>query len=359
MVSKRTLIFPAGMPRSIEFLESASSDGVSIVGSSSLAHDPVQARYPLWIHLPYVTDPEFDDALRSAIRTMDIGRIFTPNPVVWEYLHRSLADAFPGVNLVNQSPIEAETAPYRRALEFGHSVHDDEALGVDMGRYRDSVSALELAALARHAETIPGMCDQAKIRGLSRMARNTPHGDILEIGSWWGKSAFVLLRLAQLYGIGSVLCVDPWSDADLIQDDADGDLVNQVHVDADEAFEIFQLNILPYASEGMNFLRCSSVEAAGIYRSEGSAVSVSFGETAYSGRISILHVDGNHDYDSVCADAEAWVDLVVPGGWVVLDDYVWPFGDGPRRVGDAFVRGEYGEIRSSFVIGSALFLQRG
>ena len=82
------LIFPAGMPRSLAYLERALADGQRVIGSSSLGHDPARVRYPEWAHLPYITADDFDEALRRVISAFDIGGIFTPNPVVWDYLNR-------------------------------------------------------------------------------------------------------------------------------------------------------------------------------------------------------------------------------------------------------------------------------
>lgn len=57
------------------------------------------------------------------------------------------------------------------------------------------------------------------------------------------------------------------------------------------------------------------------------------------------------------ADAQAWTPHVKPGGWIVFDDYVWAFGDGPRRVGDAFLADDIWRIDLSFVTGAALFVR--
>jgi hypothetical protein len=81
------------------------------------------------------------------------------------------------------------------------------------------------------------------------------------------------------------------------------------------------------------------------------------GSTDYSGHIAILHIDGNHSYASAKADVLAWSGFVVAGGWIIIDDYIWPYGDGPKRVGDEFLTENKEKIAVSFVIGSALFLQ--
>jgi hypothetical protein len=182
-VTRRILIFPAGMPRSLAFLDRALAEGQSVVGSSSLGHDPARERYPMWVHLPYVGVPGFDESLRQAVADFDIGGIYTPNPVVWDYLHRCMQVSFPGVTLVNGSPVDSEMAPYHTALEFGRSVLAQPLELTGSGPSCPSVSALEIAALFHHAETIPGMCDHEKIRALCEIFRSTPAGDIVEIGA--------------------------------------------------------------------------------------------------------------------------------------------------------------------------------
>lgn len=344
------------MPRALAYLESAQSEGQSVVGSSSLGHDPARELYPLWVRLPFVTAPDFDEALRKAIADFGIGSIFTPNAVVWNYLNHSIARAFPGITLVNPSPVENEVSPYRKALEFGDGLQREPLPLAADGDPQAALDALEASALFRHAETIPGMCDHEKIRALFEIFRYSQPGDVVEIGSWWGKSAFILLRLASLYGTGKLLCVDPWSNDCLAQND-EGGLVDQVPVDADEALRVFQLNLLPYAGDSLNYLRRPSVDGAAHYRA-GSAIETEvFGRTDYQGKISILHIDGNHSYAAVQADVEAWAELVMPGGWIILDDYVWPYGDGPKRVGDAYLSEQQGRIAAAFVMGSALFVQ--
>lgn len=355
-VTKPVLIFPAGMPRSLAYLEQALAAGQSVIGASSLGHDPMRARYPNWIHLPYVTAPEFDAALRHAIVEFEIGGIFTPNPVVWDYLNRRIGEILPGVTLVNASPIAREVAPYHEALRFGTTLLDEPLALATTGTPKPAVSALELAALFRHAETIPGMCDHDKIRALCALFRHTPAGDVVEIGSWWGKSAFVLARLASCYGVGNLLCVDPWSNEHLIQKDERG-LVDRVPVDADEALTVFQLNLLPYAHGTVNYLRLPSVDAAATYRHNAVVETQVFGQTRYTGHIAVLHVDGNHSYESARADMAAWADRVRPGGWIVMDDYLWPYGDGPQRTGDEFLATHLSLIELAFVMGSALFIR--
>jgi len=160
------------------------------------------------------------------------------------------------------------------------------------------------------------------------------------------------------YGIGNLLCVDPWSNAHLVQNDEKG-LVDteSAQMDADEALMVFEMNLLPYNLNHLNYLRMPSTEGAKHYRERRNATTVSFGTTNYCGHIAILHIDGNHSYAAAKADILAWSGFVVDGGWVIVDDYIWPYGDGPQRAGDEFMAENQAGIDIAFVMGSALFLQ--
>jgi hypothetical protein len=346
------------MPRSLAYLEKALAEGSTVIGASSLGHDLSRENYPVWTHLPYVTAPEFDNALRLAIEEFNIGGIYTPNMVVWNYINARIKESFPGVKLVNASPAESEIAPYSKALKFGSEVFSEPLVFPSQDIPKISISKLKIAALFHHADIIPGMCDHEKIRGLCEIFRYAPSGDIVEIGTWWGKSAFVLNWLGSCYNVGKLLCVDPWSSEYLIQNDEKG-LVDGMRdeFNAEQVLTIFQLNILPYAHNTVNYLRLPSVEAATQFRRNNEVATLAFGKTTYQGKIAVLHVDGNHSFENASADVNAWADLVLPGGWIIIDDYVWPYGDGPKRVGDEFLRDNFNKIELAFVMGSALYIR--
>lgn len=347
------------MPKAVEFHERCRRERRPVIGASSLAFDPVREGYETWRHLPYVTEASFGDALADVIRELDVGGIFSPNIVVWEYLSQHLSKLAPGVALLNESPVDNALASYRSALARARTDMACPLLLEDGGTQRAPLPELRRAALYRYVDTVPGMCDHEKTAALFEIARRAPSGDVVEIGSWWGKSAAVLASLAEAHDIGSLLCVDPWSPSHLIQNDDSG-LVDGMadRLDTDEALAIFQLSLIPCAARRVNYLRLPSEIAAGRFRQERAVVSEVFGRTAYEGRIAILHIDGNHAYDAVRVDIEAWCEHVIPGGWIILDDYVWPFGDGPRRAGDEFLASNLHNLNQAFVMGSALFIQR-
>lgn len=355
-MTKPVLIFPGGMPRSLEYLQKCQRENRPVIGASSLGHDPARPQYPEWVNLPYVTEPEFAEALRDVVNTHGIGEIYTPNIVVWNQLSQMLHETVPGVVLANVSPVEESLEPYRSALRTAREFMANAYLLEVGGAPREWPATVELASLIRYAEMIPGMCDGFKLRALIEIARHSVCGDVVEIGSWWGKSAFILARLAHLFGIGKLLCVDPWANELLKQNEETVDSGSE-QVDADEALEVFKIGLLPFNMNHINYLRQPSVEAAACYGSGCPVVTEAFGTTEYSGRISILHIDGNHTYECAKADVESWCEKVVAGGWIIIDDYIWPYGDGPQRVGDAFLDAAREQISTAFVSGTALFIR--
>ena len=355
-MSQSILIFPGGMPRSKHLARICREIGITATGASSLRVDPASAEYDRWIYLPNLGAPDFAGALASSVEEYGFHAIYTPHPVIWQYLSAELPSLAPGVRLVQPAPMVAAARPYSEAEEKAVSYRRRPMpLGLES---RPPIPERELVAMLLHAENIPGMCHPDKLFAMAEIAAASPAGDLVEIGTWWGKSAFVMLRLGRLYGIGPLLCVDPWSQNCLCQHDPNGNLnAMAATLDAGQAFSIFLANLLPYADGDLNYLRLPSTEAAARFESNHQVVSNEFGETGYCGRIAILHIDGNHEEESVAADLNAWEPMMADGGWIVFDDYCWPFGDGPRRVADAFLSAGRTRVETSFVAGGALFVK--
>lgn len=154
-------------------------------------------------------------------------------------------------------------------------------------------SNIELASLCRYADLIPDMCEDEKFHVLLEIARHSVKGDIVEIGSWWGKSAFILAWLAQHFKIGNLLCVDPWSNAHLVQNEKIVDS-DSARVDADEALNVFQIGLLPFIAKHINYLGMTTADGAKRYSDKRIVTSRYFGETWYADKISNLHIDSNH-----------------------------------------------------------------
>lgn len=344
------------MPRAVAFLNDCLKQNKGVVGASSLLQDPSRSQYPRWTHLPYVNQPNFAAALVDVIGRNGITQIYSANPVVWDVLKDALPIIAPNVELLGESPATEMLAGHRSSTQIANMLwqHRDFLAINDVACSR--MRPEEFIALVRHADTIPGMCDHQKLLTLSEIFRLVPPGDVVEIGSWWGKSAFILAHLARRYRVGNLLCIDPWSDAHLVQNDK---LVDDLsaEVSAEEAHQVFIANLLPYSNGNINFIRMPSVNGAESYRKNTYIATEAFGETQYVGRISVLHIDGNHAQHAVEEDTKAWAGLVTDGGWIVFDDYKWAYGDGPKTVADAFILRNMQNVDCAFFTGGALFVR--
>jgi hypothetical protein len=202
---------------------------------------------------------------------------------------------------------------------------------------RPRLTALERAGLLRLAGAIPGACGEAKMAALMEAMRHAPPGDVVEIGSGSGRSAALLACLAGRYGVGPVLCVDRWRD-----ESATGE--------ADEALQIFEINLAPLAQGRLNYLRAPSSQAAGLYGPGLEVHSEAFGETRYQGRIALLNIEGDP------VEWKSWISKVEPGGWIVVDCDGVPGPAARHAVEGLLARQEEG-VGARFEAGGAMFLQ--
>jgi hypothetical protein len=348
------LIFPAGLPDAHKFRAAAKAGGQAVVGASSLPCDPAAKDYDAWETLPYIHDPAFAERLAGVLARWAVTAIYAPHEVISGVLGDILPTLAPDVRLIDPNPLKKIERSYRDLLQGAAQAGARGWFNLPGGR--PPLTPVVRAGVLRLVETISGMTDGDKIDAIVAAMRHTPDGDVVEIGSWWGRSAALMVLLARHWEIGKVLCVDPWHEAYLDQGVEILDRAS-ARMDNDFAHAIFQINLAPIAGRALNFIRGPSVEAARQYRPGLVLESDAFGRTEYEGRIAFLHIDGNHTYENAKADALAWTPHVKPGGWIVFDDYVWAFGDGPRRVGDEFLAGEAERIAISFVIGTALFVK--
>ena len=353
-MGEAVLVFPAGMPEGLAFRDRAKARGLRVVGASSVDHDPAESAYEAWEHLPYVNDPCFDEALATVMRRHGVSAVHAPHHIVWKHLSERLGQIAPGASLTTgQIPQDNERA-YRALRDRISAARPPCFWPALPGKLR--LTPLQQAGLLRMVDAIPGMCGEEKMVAVMEALRHTPTGDVVEIGSWWGRSAALFVWLARHYGVGKLLCVDPWRDDALVQGEPMVDAAS-AGLDAQEALRIFEINLAPLAQDALNYLRGSSREAATRYGPGMTVTTEAFGETTYAGRIALLHIDGNHAEPEVAADCALWTPHVVPGGWIIFDDYEWAFGDGVRRVADAFVEANAERIAARFEAGSALFLQ--
>jgi predicted O-methyltransferase YrrM len=160
------------------------------------------------------------------------------------------------------------------------------------------------------AKNVPGFLLENEARFLGRMAACAPRaGVIVEIGSFKGKSAVMLGKLAEHYDIGPIVAIDPhnFNNAELLEHRSS-----------------------PGATSYDEFL--NNIEAAGVspyvevHRQLSTEVAKSWDRA-----IRLLWIDGDHSYRGAKADFDAFMPHLIPNGFVALHDALHEF-SGPIRV---------------------------
>ena len=352
-----TLLFPGGMPESLTQLSVLRTQGRRCIGASAIANDPARPIYPQWEIIPFVTDANFEPTLLSVLKAHSISHIFTRHPIIGRYLKQIIAKYQLTVTL--DAAGFASDAIQQQHLMF---TRIDAALAqpftLDIPSQAPALNRMQMAAVMQQALRIEGQSSDEKIIALMEIFRSCPQGDIVEIGSFWGRSACVLALLAKHYTIGSLLCLDPWTNDDAHQAGVSDNVNDEARdIDFDSAFHGFQLNLMPYSNQHINFIRGGAHEALAQYKPAMEITTESFGTTRYSGKIACLHIDGNHDLPHITQDIADWVPHVIPGGWIIIDDYQWAFGDGPQIAADTWCAQHPQRIACAFATGSALFIK--
>jgi hypothetical protein len=354
-VVSKTLIVCSAVPEAVAYQRDARKRGEEIIATSSQENDESAAYYDAWEWLPNIHSADFAAALSDIARRHDVAHIFCPHNLFYNYLQQMQERGELAIPLIGKNPtierieqMEAQMVRAEEAAEWMRAVSGNVA-----------ISPSRLAAIIQHTESIFGESCYAKILSMIAIAPLLPKGDFVEIGSWWGKTGVLLAMLARDFELGSVLCVDPWNAGVASQKDSPDIVKNaSFDIDWDAVFRGFCIHTATTASPGkFNYVRAASVQAEITYRANRTLSSPEFGDAHFTGKISLLHIDGNHDYQCVFDDYHVWRPHMAPGGWIILDDYIWQHGDGPKRLGDEILVQEKDKILRSFVSGRALFLQ--
>ena len=350
----KILVFPSTLETAAAFAREAAQWGQRVVGASSLETDPNAGLFDVWAQLPFIGDADFFEALAALVEREQITTLFTPHAPTFHLLEQALPRRLPALELMGPGPFRRQMDRVTNALAEG-----DKALTAAT-RYGLKPSPLPrefLAGLLTQVETIHGECSREKILAICGVLPFAPKGDIVEIGALFGKSSYVLNRVGAYCGIGATLCVDPWDLGQSVQTDA------PTHIqeasggwDWNVVYSGFLTAMLAASTPPFNYLRMGSAQARQRYGPGHSVTSREFGTTPTAGAISVLHIDGNHDEAAVGEDFANWGPLVVPGGWVIFDDYNWPHGDGPRKVADRAIAELGPKVARSFVAGGAMFV---
>ncbi|MBL8550319.1 MAG: class I SAM-dependent methyltransferase [Hyphomonadaceae bacterium] len=359
MTRAATLVFPVSTPEGRAYLDAALARREPVVAASCDPCDPIAGKAP-WRRLPLVHESGFLPALRALIQEHTVGQMFAGAHMV----HAAVSDTvrMHGLDLriVNASTIETAYARW-----------DDIFARAET--WRSIILAIEgrapdlpfLAGAIRLAFDLFGESYDDKLAAMLACLLSAPGGDIVEIGTLFGRSASVLLAGRALGSAARrVIVFDPWSAEIGAQSDLPDALkAYTARTDFDTIARAFEATFAAIAPQGaFAAFRAASAEGRAWYAGAHDLEHVrlkSFDAIAPAGAVALLHIDGNHDSGPAMQDVDLWSPLVAPGGWCVIDDYCWRYGEGPRRAGDALLARWGDKVARAFVVGGCLFVQRG
>lgn len=161
--------------------------------------------------------------------------------------------------------------------------------------------------LLREIEPVEGYLAPDEMRFLALLAAcPTAQGEILEIGSFKGKSTIILAKAAALAGDDRVHAVDPMTAPSETDPDLGGDA---------SSFEDFQKNIEAHeVAENVEFHQTFSYDLA---------------ET-WDAPIRLLWIDGDHTYAGTKLDFDGFAPHLADGAIVAIHDVLHEFEGGIR-----------------------------
>lgn len=185
------------------------------------------------------------------------------------------------------------------------------------------------------ANTIPGWTpiDQLFTLYSLSIASASVGGDIIEIGSWCGRSAAILALAARATPGTRVVAIDLFPAKDDWSQNADGSYsfkvklpqVGEIGGYQEQTVwqEPFERDIAPiYAKYNSVYdVFTESMEKHGLselveaHRGDASVIS-----NLPNLKVRLAFIDGDHSYEAVCQDIAQVEKVLLPGGWICFDD---------------------------------------
>lgn len=355
-MSRRVLLFPALLLESVQLKFIAAERAEHIIAAASNAEEPGLQLFDHTVLLPHVHDPAFAGALTRLLRAEAVTHIYCPHDRCYQILRQLLSSDNPaGVTLSNGFTQFVPDLVHDALRVSIAPVHEPFAMRPSR---RPIVPLDVLTALLLTVSRIGGQSHAGKLAIIGCIAADVPAGDWVEIGVAGGRSAAFLALLQQNLGCGKLVAVDPWTNDEMLQNI--NDLDNKLPGDNsawERSARVAMLNLLPYIHNNIALLRLTSTDAYQSYLQNRVFKSPAFGVVPTTGRVGLLHIDGNHDQPKVAQDLALWGERLLPGGWMVIDDYVWDYGTGPQQATDAWLQDNRARVAEHFVAERAMFIR--
>ncbi|MBC7761017.1 MAG: class I SAM-dependent methyltransferase [Candidatus Saccharibacteria bacterium] len=161
-----------------------------------------------------------------------------------------------------------------------------------------------------------GGCSASKATVLAYLIKSQNMKRSIDIGVYRGRSFFPQAYVHTRYTHGHVFGVDPYSSDEAMEHDHK-ELQDEInHFASHTDFEALHADV-----DAMR-TRMEVVTGSTLLRKTANAAAVDF--AASGEKFGLIHIDGNHDTESVLGDVANYLPLLDPdNGFLVLDDISW------------------------------------
>jgi predicted O-methyltransferase YrrM len=190
--------------------------------------------------------------------------------------------------------------------------------------------------LSRACDVVPGWCspEQMLVLHTLALAVSSLPGDIVEIGSWCGRSAIAFGLAAQLVPPTRVHCIDlfpsradwkqnPAGDYYLSADIGGRSITGNVRHSVWQSVWLDQIAPIyerwPSTWEAFNE-SIGAFELTGVVHPHRGSIDTFRDIQRQDFRCKLAYLDGSHDEEDVRKDIRQIEELLVPGGWICFDD---------------------------------------
>lgn len=201
---------------------------------------------------------------------------------------------------------------------------------------RSDITKPVMTSIEELVSTIPGWSPIDQLYTLSVLIHSNFNisGDILEIGSWCGRSSVVLAMSAKMTNTKRVVCVDLFPNKNDWKQNSDGTYSLNVtingkrygaNVDQTIWEEPFKNNILPVYKDNDNLseIFLNNIKKFGyddiITALRGNSFDIKK-NIGLDFKCKFAFIDGDHDYEAVCYDIMNVDKYLVSGAWICFDD---------------------------------------
>lgn len=337
---KNVLIFPFIQGRDFFIEDFLSGYSINVFKANSER----ESRNKNINYLPRITDKNFKSELLKLIKKQKIDCIYTSHNIVHRYFLEQ--NFLQDLKFFQKSPHEMQKSALTN-LSLETNFVKSKIQELNLKSQELALDQLISAILIKY-NSIHGECSINKLASLTAVIMDIYYepGNWVEIGCLYGKSFTALNTLNSLRLSGLAFAVDSW-DPKLATQNSNLDIVSnsQNFVDFNAIYSLFRINFqIDIINNKTVVLKNESKSAAKDY--------LKFTQDP----ISLLHIDGNHDYEEVKQDFDLWEKYLANNSWIIFDDYKWAYGDGPAQVANWVLFESKYCINHSFYSGGALFI---